>query len=89
MTGAQGAAARPDFLQAVAAVEEFSLAQPGVDAAISVADIIKRLNSVVYQAASAGETIPEDSRRIESLFDDFLHRTNQYFGWSAVTARGR
>lgn len=72
VSGARGAVARPDFLQAVAAVEEFSLAQPGVDAAISVADIIKRLNSVVYHAANGGETIPEDGERIESLFDDFL-----------------
>ena len=47
VSGAAGSATLPDFLRAALALEQFALSQPGVDAAISLVDIIKRINSVL------------------------------------------
>ena len=71
VSGPPGAAARPDFLNSVAALEGFALDQPGVDAAISVADIVKRLNAIVANSAG-NEAIPQDAAALANLFDNFL-----------------
>src|SRR6185369_9704162 len=70
VSGPPGAVTRPDFLNSVAALEAFALDQAGIDAAISVADIVKRLNSVTTPAAS--EAIPQDEAGLRNLFDNFL-----------------
>jgi predicted RND superfamily exporter protein len=64
-----------ELLRAVEALQNFSRQQSGVDAAISVADIVKRLNTafgdgVVFQPAA--EKIPESSQDIEIMIRDFL-----------------
>ncbi|HJQ25915.1 MAG TPA: MMPL family transporter [Blastocatellia bacterium] len=71
VSGAAGAASSPPFLNAVAALERFALDQPGVDASISVADIVKRLNAVVNNSPG-GEAIPQDAAALGNLFDNYL-----------------
>jgi predicted RND superfamily exporter protein len=70
VSGPPGAVTRPDFLGSVAALEAFALDQSGVDAAISIADIVKRLNAVA--AAPSVEAIPQDEATLSNLFDNFL-----------------
>ncbi|MGH9824909.1 MAG: efflux RND transporter permease subunit, partial [Blastocatellia bacterium] len=70
VSGGPDALYSPAFLRAVANLEQFALTQPGVDAALSVSDIVKRINSVVDP--SSGEVIPVEAGRIKSLFRDFL-----------------
>jgi predicted RND superfamily exporter protein len=57
VSGLPGAAAQPEFLLGVSRLEQFALSQNGVDAAISVADIVKRLNSLLD--AKQAEEIPQ------------------------------
>ncbi len=70
VSGPPGAVTRPDFLASVATLESFALDQAGVDAALSVADIVKRLNAVT--TPTAGESIPRDEAALSNLFDNFL-----------------
>ncbi|HJQ67410.1 MAG TPA: MMPL family transporter [Blastocatellia bacterium] len=73
VSGAKGATADPAFMSGAARLEKFALSQPGVDAALSIADIVKRLNSVL--PGKPGETaneIPQDAARLRSINDDFL-----------------
>jgi uncharacterized protein len=71
VSGAPGAVTRPEFLGNVAALEAFALDQPGVDTAVSIADIVKRLQAVAA-ATPEGETIPQDEAALANLFDNFL-----------------
>lgn len=68
--------AKSDFLRAAKALEQFALEQPGVDTALSVVDIVKRINSVLPRSqvdvAEAAEEIPRDERRLSSIFRDYL-----------------
>lgn len=73
VTGAKGATADPAFMSGVARLEEFALNQPGVDAALSISDIVKRINSLL--PGNPGQTaaeIPQDPARLRSINDDFL-----------------
>ena len=70
VSGQPGTASRPEFLLAVSRLEQFALSQKGVDAAVSVADIVKRLNSLLD--AKRGEEIPTDASRLQHMFDDYL-----------------
>jgi uncharacterized protein len=47
VTGPPGSITDPDFLEAASKLEHFALEQPGVDAGISIVDIIKRFNRVL------------------------------------------
>lgn len=67
-----------DFFRAAAALEQFALKQPGVDSALSVVDIVKRINTVLPrrdvddpQAGKTGEEIPDDAR-LSTIFGDYL-----------------
>jgi len=71
VSGSPGAVTRPEFLNGVGALEAFALSQPGVDAAISVTDIVKRLNAVA-NAPSAVEAIPQTEAALGNLFDNYL-----------------
>ncbi|HXD52325.1 MAG TPA: MMPL family transporter, partial [Burkholderiales bacterium] len=71
VSGPPGSVTRPDFLDSVAALEGFALDQAGVDAAISVADIVKRLNAVATTPPGV-EAIPQDAATLGNLFDNFL-----------------
>ncbi len=73
VTGAKGAIADPAFMSGVARLEEFALNQPGVDAALSLSDIIKRLNSLLPgKPGQRAAEIPQDPARLRSINDDFL-----------------
>jgi len=76
VTGAPGSITDPGFLRAASALEQFALKQPGVDAGISAADIIKRINSVLPPTeGAAGQTageIPDDGGRLSLIYRDYL-----------------
>ena len=73
LQGEKGAVHDPAFLQAVDSFEEFARRQNGVDAALSVTDIVKKLNRAL--PGNPGEmnyTIPQNRARLRSIFDDYL-----------------
>lgn len=73
LSGAAAAITDPEFLRAASALEQFALKQQGVDAAISVADIIERINSVLPGAPDQmSATIPGDHSRLGSIVRDYL-----------------
>jgi predicted RND superfamily exporter protein len=85
VSGAPGAITNTVFLNAASDLERFALEQPGVDAGISAADIIKRINSVlppvshensagpigIGTSAGTGEA-PIDSGRLSFILRDYL-----------------
>jgi predicted RND superfamily exporter protein len=76
VSGEPGSIARSDSLQAISALQQFAISQPGVDATLSVADIVKRFNTV-FDASSKGlEEIPQDSGRLKAIFDDYLSQSD-------------
>lgn len=76
VSGEPGSIARSESLQAVSALQQFALSQPGVDATLSVADIVKRFNTV-YDASSKGlEEIPQDADRLKAIFNDYLSQSD-------------
>ena len=79
--GDAGAVARPDFLRGVASLEKFALEQHGVDAAISIADIVKRLNKVLYGREGQADELPEDPGKLQSMFDDYLSEDPTLSKW--------
>lgn len=76
VTGAPGSINNPDFLRAALALEQFALTRPGVDAALSVVDIIKRINSVLpfgsIDSPPTAEEIPGDRDRVSTIIRDYL-----------------
>ena len=70
VTGQKDAITDPAFMSGVASLEEFALNQPGVDAAISISDIVRRLNSLL--PGQAAEEVPRDPARLRSIIADFL-----------------
>jgi uncharacterized protein len=73
LSGGAAAITDPDFLRAAWALEQFALKQEGVDVAISVADIIARINSVLPGAPDqASATIPSDQSRLGAIVRDYL-----------------
>lgn len=73
LAGEKGAATTPVFLRAVDSFAEFARRQQGVDAALSVADLVKKLNNALPgKAGEAREAIPEDGAHLRSIFDDYL-----------------
>lgn len=80
VTRGPGSGAEADFFRATATLEQFALKQPGVDSAISVVDIVKRINTVLPRrrdidnpqaAEKAGDEIPDDDR-LSTIFRDYL-----------------
>jgi hypothetical protein len=55
----------PHFMDRLAALEQYALSQPGVDSALSIADIVKRINEVA--AGSPGGSATEQSRQFDAL----------------------
>ncbi len=72
VTGSEGAATDPAFLERVEALEEFASNQEGVDAVLSVTDIIKRLNSRLDSSPESREQLPKDPARLKAIYDDYL-----------------
>ncbi|HYP27996.1 MAG TPA: efflux RND transporter permease subunit [Blastocatellia bacterium] len=81
ITGDAGAVTRPDFMRGVAALEKFALEQPGVDAAISIADIIKRLDKTLSGREGQSEEVPRDAGVLRSMFDDYLAEDPSVNNW--------
>jgi predicted RND superfamily exporter protein len=61
------------LLIALDKLEQFALTQDGVDAAISIADIVKRMNRVLPgKPGEMVEEIPQDGERLRSMMRDYL-----------------
>ncbi len=73
VSGEKNAATNPAFMQSVDALEQFALKQEGVDAAISVADIVKKFNHAMPGKADEKlAEIPKNQARLQSIFDSYL-----------------
>ena len=81
VTGDAGAVTRPDFLRGVASLEKFALEQPGVDAAISIADIVKRLDRALSGREGRVEEVPGDAEVLRTMFDDYLAEDPSVNNW--------
>ncbi len=68
--GEKGAATDPEFLAALSRFQEFALTQPGVDSALSIADVLRRFNTVFDPQATT--PFPTSKAKIAAIFDDFL-----------------
>jgi predicted RND superfamily exporter protein len=76
VSGEPGSIANPQAIQSISALQQFALAQPGVDATLSIADIVKRFNTV-FDASSKGlEEIPQDAGRLKAIFNDYLSQSD-------------
>ena len=61
------------LLTALDRLERFTLTLPGVDAGISIADIVKRMNRVVPgRPGEAAEEIPQEDQRLRLIMRDYL-----------------
>ena len=73
VSGASGSVSDPSFLLATSRLEQFATRQPGVDAAVSIVDIVARINSVLPGAPEQmSATIPGDRVRLTSIIRDYL-----------------
>lgn len=79
VTGVPGSITDPGFLRAASELERFALQQPGVDAAISAADIINRISRVLPTPPEDQSSAPQnagnginDSQRLSLIFRDYL-----------------
>jgi len=73
VSGASGSVSDPSFLLAASRLEQFATRQPGVDAAVSIVDIVARINSVLPGAPEQmSATIPGDRMRLTSIIRDYL-----------------
>jgi uncharacterized protein len=72
VSGQPGAATDPVFLRAVARLEEFAAGQPGVDATISIADIVERIGFVTRGGGTGKPAIPDDPTAVRAQFDEYL-----------------
>jgi predicted RND superfamily exporter protein len=68
------------LLTALDNLEQFVLTRPGVDAAISIADIVKRVNRVLPgKPGEMTEEIPQDGERLRSMMRDYLSQDESLF----------
>lgn len=80
VSGAPGAVYKPEFLGGVESLERFALKQSGVDTAVSVTDIVKRLNGVITnKSVTPDETLPQDGRQLRGLFDNYLSQDESIY----------
>jgi predicted RND superfamily exporter protein len=71
VTGPPGMVYSPQALKNIDSLEQFAREQPGVDSAISIVDIVKRVSSTLdpHQAADSVPSTEESTRRI---YQDYL-----------------
>jgi predicted RND superfamily exporter protein len=69
VTGRPGAVTQPDFIESVGSLEEYALTRPGVDAAVSVADIVKRFGEVL---PFTGQDLSGKQEWMQGIFDNYL-----------------
>jgi predicted RND superfamily exporter protein len=75
VSGKPGAVAQPDFLRTAMALEQFAAGQPGVDTAVSIIDIIKRIDSVTRPGPPTPDSMRYEipnSARLLAMFQDYL-----------------
>lgn len=73
VSGAAGSVTNPKFITATQGLEQFALTLEGVDAAVSVADIIGRINAVLTDSPDRlASMIPSDPLRLASIVRDYL-----------------
>lgn len=73
VSGGRDAAINPQFMQSLDALEQFALQQQGVDAAISVADIVKKFNHALPgKSDEMQRAVPQNQARLQSIFDNYL-----------------
>ncbi len=73
VSGEINSAKTVQFNEKLTDIEQFALKQEGVDAAISVADIVKKFNSVLPgKTAEMDVEIPKNPARLQSIFDNYL-----------------
>jgi predicted RND superfamily exporter protein len=66
-------ATSPVFMQTLDELEQFALRQQNVDAAISVADIVKKFNQALPGKPDESlAEIPKNRARLQSIFDNYL-----------------
>ena len=70
ISGGPGAILDPAFLDGVSRLKQYALLQDGVDAAISVVDIVNKFIAVMNTAGQAG--VPSSPSRVRYIFDEFL-----------------
>ncbi len=71
LSGGNGAAYNPGFLRAASELEKHARRQNGVDAAISIAGIVARINGLLPSNGGRQE-IPEQPERVKAIFNDFI-----------------
>ena len=87
VSGSKGSIGDPEFLRAAARLEAFALQQPGVDAGVSVVDIVKRIDEVLRGVApGVDDAVPSDSKRLSMILDDYLFQDPSFT--RLVTADG-
>ncbi|MEW6125429.1 MAG: MMPL family transporter [Acidobacteriota bacterium] len=73
VSGEPNAVKTPEFAEKLEAIEAFALQQEGIDAAVSVADIIKKFNANLPGTAQEKRfAIPGEPKRLASIFDNYL-----------------
>ena len=75
VSGNRDAIKQPSFIQSVAAFENFARTQSGVDAALSVADIIQKFNAALPGKPEEFNTNPA---RLQSIIDDYLSQDDSF-----------
>ncbi len=75
VNGSPNAIKQPAFIQAVDRLENFARTQPGVDTAISIADIIQKFNAAL---PGKPEEFNSNPARLESIIDDYLSQDDSF-----------
>jgi uncharacterized protein len=77
VSGGKDAAIQPQFMHSLDALEQFAIQQQGVDAAISVADIVKKFNHALPgKADEMRRAVPNNQARLQSIFDNYLSQND-------------
>jgi uncharacterized protein len=80
LSGGKGAARTPEFLNSVDSFEQFARNQSGVDTAVSVADIIKRLDSAISgNMERSDEPMPQDAAKLGGMYDNYLSQDESLY----------
>ena len=73
--GNPNAIKQPSFIQAVTQLENYARQQPGVDAAISIADIIQKFNAALPGKPEEFATNPA---RLQTIIKDYLSQNDSF-----------
>jgi predicted RND superfamily exporter protein len=71
VSGPEGALYKPGFLKDIDSLTKFAQSQPGVDSAISIVDIIKRV-SAALNPGQEPDTVPDSDETIRTIYREYL-----------------